>query len=91
MNTTIQATIPVEIKHEMDKAIANGRFSSVNEAVKAALSVIFPNKKHRRLTINGFTQQFESEVLEAEKEPLDQAIEWDGKGSSVEFALKHAK
>lgn len=46
--------------------------------------------RKRRLTVNGFTPEFEEEILEAAKEPIEQSITWDGKGSFVDFVLRHA-
>lgn len=44
-----------------------------------------------RLTRNGFTPEFEQEVLEAEKEAdAGNVVEWDGKGSFDEFVLSHS-
>ncbi len=43
-----------------------------------------------RLTRNGFTPEFEREVLEAEKEAdAGNVVEWDGKGSFDKFVLTH--
>ena len=74
MNTTIRATIPTEVKQEIDRAVLSGQYSSVNEAVKTALSAAFPQKKRRRLTVNGFTPEIEREALQASKEPRENDI-----------------
>lgn len=42
----------------------------------------------KRLTVNGFTPEFEEEVLKAAAEPVDMSDAWDGKGSFVDWALK---
>lgn len=93
MNTTITITIPEDLKQQADRAVKSGVFRSMTELVHTGIRRVLPEKKKsfQRLTVNGFTPEFEQEVLEAEKEPLDQSVEWDGKGSFVEFCLKHAK
>lgn len=70
MNTTIRADIPIEMKRQIDRAIANGWFSSMNDVVTTILSIAFPQKKHhRRVTVNGFPSAMELEALRASKEP----------------------
>lgn len=46
--------------------------------------------RRQKLTVNGFTPEFEKEVLAAEREPVNQDIVWNGKGSFVDFVLKHS-
>ena len=93
MNTTINITIPKELKQEADSAIRAGMFSSFNELVRTSIRQVLPKKRSRKiqLTINGFTPEFEREVLAAEKEPIENDLVWDGKGSFSEFVLKHSK
>lgn len=60
-------------------------YSSVSELVREALrSVLYPN-----LTENGFTPEFENEVLRRAAEPIDNAVEWDSKTPFVQFVLSH--
>lgn len=47
--------------------------------------------RERRLTVNGFTPEFEKEVLKAAKEPIEKSIAWNGKGSFTDFVLKMGK
>lgn len=71
--TTIRAIIPTEIKHRMDQAIAMGEFPSVHDLVSRALTTVLPQVKRRRprLTVNGFTPEFEDVVLASSKLPAD--------------------
>jgi hypothetical protein len=46
---------------------------------------------HRRLTVNGFTPEFEDEVLKAAAEPVKKDFVWNGKGSFTDFVLKAGK
>jgi len=45
----------------------------------------------RRLTVNGFTPEFEEEVLKAAAEPIEKEFVWNGKGSFTDFVLKAGK
>lgn len=91
MNTTIRATIPNDLKQQAQEAIRNGMFPSMNDLVLAGLRQVLPKVKRssKRVVEYFVTPEFERELQEAENEPLDQAIEWDGKGSFTEFVLKH--
>ena len=62
-------------------------YSSVSELIRDALRWW----TNDNLTRNGFTPEFEEEVLRREKEPLENDIEWDGKGSFVDFVLSEGK
>lgn len=57
---------------------------TVRKATRALL-------RERRLTINGFTPEFEEEVLKSEREPESNDVIWNGKGSFTKFALRHMK
>lgn len=59
----------------------------VGKAVRKTAKILI---SRRRLTVNGFTPEFEEEVLAAEREPINQDIVWNGKGSFVDFVLKHS-
>ena len=59
-------------------------YTSVSELIRDALRWWLSDN----LTVNGFTEKFEREVLEAEKEAdKGSVIEWDGKGSFTEFLV----
>ncbi len=61
-------------------------YTSVSEVIRDALRWWLNDN----LTRNGFTPEFEEEVLKAEKEAdAGKVVEWNGKGSFVDFVLKH--
>lgn len=94
MNTTISVSIPNDLKQEAQRAVDAGVYPSLSHIVSIGIRQVLPKTKRRvtrRLTVNGFTPEFERQVLLAEKEPLDQALEWDGKGSFTKFVLKNSK
>ena len=57
------------------KAALEKRYVSVSEFIREALRrLLYPG-----LTENGFTPEFEEEVLRRERDPNEELIEWDGK------------
>lgn len=73
----------------MEQGISMAEFvrQEVGKAVRKTAKTLI---SRRRLTVNGFTPEFEEEVLAAEREPINQDIVWNGKGSFVDFVLKHS-
>ncbi len=60
-------------------------YTSISEFIRDAIrDVLYPP-----LTENGFTPEFEAQVLRAEKEPIENDIEWDGVTPFDEFVLNH--
>ena len=57
---------------------------SVRKSVTKKAKTLIAKKK---LTVNGFTPEFEEEVLQAAAEPVGERDFWDGKGSFVKWAL----
>lgn len=57
---------------------------TVRQATRALL-------RKRRLTVNGFTPEFEEEILKSAAEPMKNDIEWNGKGSFTDFVLSHTR
>ena len=62
-------------------------YNSVSELIRNALRWWMNDN----LTRNGFTPEFEEEVLRREKEPLKNDIKWGGEGSFVDFVLSEGK
>ena len=62
-------------------------YASISELVRDALRWWLSDN----LTVNGFTPEFEEEVLKAAAEPIENRIEWDGKGSFTDFVLREGK
>jgi len=70
MNTTINISMPKSLLKEIKKTSKQMHYSSVSEFIRdAARGVIFNQKE--RITVNGFTPEFEEKVLQAEKEPVE--------------------
>ena len=60
-------------------------YASVSELIRDAVREwLYP-----RITINGFTPEFENQVLKSEKEPIENDRVWNGKGSFVDFVLNN--
>lgn len=82
---TINISLPESLYKEAKKHQVNYHYSALSELIRDALRWWL----NPRLTRNGFTPEFEQEVLEAAAEPVEDSIEWDGKGSFVDFVLSH--
>lgn len=67
------------------KVLNKKGYTSISEFIRDALrEKLYPN-----LTENGFTPEFEEEVLRIAAEPIENSIEWDGKTPFSEFVLTH--
>lgn len=85
--TTVNISIPDNMYNEAKKLLVKRGYASISELIRDTLrDALFP-----RLTENGFTPEFEDMVLEAAKEPVENAVEWDGKMPFVDFVLKKGK
>ncbi len=72
--TIVNVSMPDELKNALDQLVARGWYTSVSELVReGARRVIATSPK---LTINGFAEDFENEVLEAANEPLAGSPVW---------------
>ena len=88
MNTiTTNISMPKGLYAQAKAQAKKYHYSSVSELIRDALRWW----TNDNLTRNGFTPEFEEEVLRREKEPLENDIEWDGKGSFVDFVLSEGK
>lgn len=84
MSTTINISLPKNLYIDAQKAVADKGYSSISELFRDALRrLLYPG-----LTENGFTPEFEAEVLRREKDPNQKIYTWNGKGSFVDFVLK---
>ena len=84
---TINISMPKPLYADAKRAVAKRRYVSISELVRDAVRrVLYPG-----LTVNGFTPEFEAEVLRREKEPVENDIEWDGRGSFTNFVLKEGE
>ena len=66
MNTTINISLPKQMYQEAKKVITQQHYSSVSELVRDALRRFLSLKK---ITENGFTEEFEDLVLKSAAEP----------------------
>ncbi len=67
------------------KVLTQKGYTSISEFIRDALrEKLYPN-----LTVNGFTPEFEEEVLRIANNPNEEYIEWDGKTPLGEFILTH--
>lgn len=88
--TTVNISLPTTLYADLKKAVSKHRYTSVSELIREAVR----NWLYPRTTVNGFTPEFENQVLAAAKEPLVNDRKWDGKGSFTDFVLntpKHKK
>lgn len=64
MNTTINISLPTSMYTDMKKALVKRSYTSVSELIREAVrTLLYPSK----LTVNGFTKEFEDQVLAASK------------------------
>jgi len=85
--TTVNISLPTALYADLKKAVGKRRYTSVSELIREAVrSILYP-----RVTINGFTPEFEDQVLASAKEPLVKSRKWDGKGSFTDFVLNKSK
>ena len=82
---TINVTMPRQLMNLVRREVKVGLYTSVSELLREGARRVVTRKGE--LTINGFTSEFEEEVLEAAAEPVDESDVWDGKGSFVQWAL----
>ena len=69
---TINISLPKKLLSDVKKEVEKGRYTSISEFMRDALrDMLYP-----KLTENGFTPEFEQEVLEAAKEPVDHSKVW---------------
>ena len=66
---TVTVTIPNEVNRSLEAQVKAGWFASVGDAVVAGAKLLV--QKKQKLTVNGFTEEFEERVLESAKEPIE--------------------
>lgn len=70
--TTINISLPTSLYKDIKKTIKQRGYSSVSELARDGFRKIIYQQEG--LTENGFTPEFEEEVLKAAKEPLENDI-----------------
>lgn len=81
---TLNISLPQAMHADAKRMVRAQKYTSVSELIRDAMRKIM----YRNITENGFTKQFEEETLRAATEPIENSIEWNGKGSFVDFVLK---
>ncbi len=71
MNTTINISLPKEMYKDAKKLMSDKHYSSVSELMRDALRRLLQQK---RITENGFTEEFEDLVLKSAAEPEENDI-----------------
>lgn len=83
---TINISLPASLYAEAKKHQKKYHYSALSELIRDALRWWL----NPRLTRNGFTQEFERELLRAEKEAdAGSVVKWDGKMPFHEFVMSH--
>lgn len=85
MITTINISLPKSMYEDAQAMVERRGYSSMSEFIRDVLR----KRLYPQLTENGFTPSFEEEVMRSASEPIKNSVEWDGKGSFVDFVLKH--
>lgn len=84
--STINISLPTKMYQDAKASLHARGYASISELIRHALrDVLYPVKT----TENGFTPEFEEEVLRSAAEPIEDSVEWDGKTPFTEFVLTH--
>ncbi|MBI2596377.1 hypothetical protein HYW46_06625 [Candidatus Daviesbacteria bacterium] len=85
MTTTINISLPKSLHADAKKAVAGKGYTSISELFRDALRrFLYPE-----LTENGFTSEFEEEVLQIANDSNQEYIEWDGKTPFSQFVMNY--
>ena len=75
MNTvTINVTMPRGLMEKVKQLVSGGWYTSVSEVLRTGARRVLSDEQ---LTVNGFTREFEDEVLKAAAEPVDYSRVWE--------------
>ena len=88
MTTTINISLPKEMYKKAKKLVAEGKYASISEVVRAGLRRVTEDAD--QITENGFPNWFEDKVLEAENEPRKNDIVLKSE-KDIENYFKHLK
>ena len=84
---TINISMPRGLYAQAKRRAKRYHYNSVSEVIRDALRWWLNDK----LTRNGFTPEFEEEVLRSAAEPRENDIEWSGKESDLPKHVKGGK
>ena len=65
----VNVPMPSELKKAVDQLVAQGWYASASEVIREGTRRVI--KTSPKLTVNGFTEEFEKQVLKAAAEPVD--------------------
>ena len=85
MTMTINISLPKSMYQDAKKTLTKKGYTSISEFIRDAVR----EKLYPGLTENGFTPEFEEEVLKAAAEPIENSVEWDGVTPFDEFVETH--
>lgn len=69
-STTVNISLPTTMYEDAKRHVKRRGYASVSELIRDAVREwLYP-----RITVNGFTPEFEKQVLAAEKEPLENDV-----------------
>lgn len=75
MTTTINLSLPTEMYKRAKKLVAEGKYHSISELIRAGLRRTFDEAN--QITENGFPGWFEDRVLESEAQPGEKDTVWE--------------
>ena len=85
--TTVNISLPTTMYEDAKRHVKRRGYASVSELIRDAVREwLYP-----RITVNGFTPEFEKQVLESEKEPIENDIVLDSEKSIREYFKNPAK
>lgn len=88
MTTTMNISLPKEMHKNAKKLVAEGKYSSISELIRAGLRRTF--EEADKITENGFPGWFEDKVLESEAQPSENDIVLETE-EDVKNYFKHLK
>ncbi|MDA1317276.1 MAG: ribbon-helix-helix domain-containing protein [bacterium] len=81
MSATINISLPTQMYKDIKSAMKAQGYASVSEYIRSSIRTqIYP-----RITENGFTPEFENEVLQAAAEPIDEGKVWETEADIDEY------
>lgn len=86
-SVTVNISLPKSLYEDAKRLATNRRYASISELVRDAVRrVLYP-----ALTENGFTPEFEDEILRRAKESMENDVIWEGKEADLARYAKDSK
>lgn len=89
MTTTINVSIPTKMYKRAKKLVAEGKYHSISELIRAGLRRTFDEAN--QITVNGFPGWFEDRVLESEGQPEEKDKVWESEKDIHRYFKKFHK